>query len=292
VATGPGYVAAEAAHRGATVWGVDVAEAMVARARAEHPGVEFRRADAQALPFEDGAFDLVVSFETIEHVPDARRTLAEFRRVLADEGMLVISTPNKHKYLVENEFHTREYTREEFAALLEAVFPSVQLLLQHNWLASMVGDESLAAEDSGDASRKVDLYKVAGIAPGGELYSVGLCGTSPLEPPGPVAVSAGTDEAQELAVRLTSAETAAETWHREYVAARETAESWHREYDGAKQTAEKWHEEYLTAERLARELQDACDRASAELETVYGSASWRVTEPLRRVMARVRGDRG
>ena len=40
VATGPGYVAAEAARRGATVWGVDVAEAMVARARAEHPGVE------------------------------------------------------------------------------------------------------------------------------------------------------------------------------------------------------------------------------------------------------------
>ena len=53
VATGPGYVAAEAARRGATVAAVDVAEAMVARAAAEHPGIEFTRADAQSLPFED-----------------------------------------------------------------------------------------------------------------------------------------------------------------------------------------------------------------------------------------------
>ena len=52
VATGPGYVAAEATRRGARAWGVDVAEAMVAWAGAEHPGVEFRQADAQALPFE------------------------------------------------------------------------------------------------------------------------------------------------------------------------------------------------------------------------------------------------
>ena len=60
VATGPGWVAAHAAERGASVVGIDVAEAMIARARSAHPGLEFRRADAHDLPFADASFDAVV----------------------------------------------------------------------------------------------------------------------------------------------------------------------------------------------------------------------------------------
>jgi SAM-dependent methyltransferase len=52
IATGPGYVAGEAAARGAEVVGADVAEAMVALARRLHPDIDFRQADAHALPFE------------------------------------------------------------------------------------------------------------------------------------------------------------------------------------------------------------------------------------------------
>jgi SAM-dependent methyltransferase len=92
VATGPGYVAAEAARRGATVWGVDVAEAMVARARAEHPGVEFRLADAQSLPFEDGAFDAVVGNFGLPHFGRPELAVAEGVRVLAPEGRLALTT--------------------------------------------------------------------------------------------------------------------------------------------------------------------------------------------------------
>ena len=92
VATGPGYVAAEAARRGATVCGVDVAEAMVARAGAEHPGVEFRRADAQSLPFEEGAFDSVVGNFGLPHFGRPERAVAEGVRVLAPGGRLALTT--------------------------------------------------------------------------------------------------------------------------------------------------------------------------------------------------------
>jgi len=92
VATGPGYVAAEAARRGATVWGVDVAEAMVARAGAEHPGVEFRQADAQSLPFEDAAFDAVVGNFGLPHFGRPERAVAEGVRVLAPGGRLALTT--------------------------------------------------------------------------------------------------------------------------------------------------------------------------------------------------------
>lgn len=92
VATGPGYVAAEAARRGSTVSGVDVAEAMIARARAEHPGIEFRRADGQSLPFEDAAFDAVVSNLGLPHFGRPELAVAEAVRVLAPGGWLALTT--------------------------------------------------------------------------------------------------------------------------------------------------------------------------------------------------------
>ena len=92
VASGPGYVAAEAARREARAFGVDVAEAMVARARAQHPGIEFRRADAQSLPFEDAAFDAVVGNFGLPHFGRPELAVAEGARVLAPGGRLALST--------------------------------------------------------------------------------------------------------------------------------------------------------------------------------------------------------
>jgi ubiquinone/menaquinone biosynthesis C-methylase UbiE len=92
VASGPGYVAAEAGRRGATVSGVDIAEAMVVRAAIEHPEIEFRRADAQSLPFEDGAFDAVVGNFGLPHFGRPERAVAEGARVLAPGGRLALTT--------------------------------------------------------------------------------------------------------------------------------------------------------------------------------------------------------
>ena len=92
VATGPGYVAAKAARRGATVSGVDVAKAMVARAGAAHPGVDFRQADAQSLPFEDGTFDAVVANFGLPHFGRPEQAVAEGVRVLAPGGRLALTT--------------------------------------------------------------------------------------------------------------------------------------------------------------------------------------------------------
>src|SRR3990172_10242479 len=60
VATGPGYLAAAAVRRGAEVVGVDFSLPMVAAARKRYSEVEFREGDAEALPFPDGVFDVVV----------------------------------------------------------------------------------------------------------------------------------------------------------------------------------------------------------------------------------------
>lgn len=91
VATGPGVAAAAAQARGAAATGVDVSPEMVALARRAHPGIEFRTADAVALPFPDGAFEAVVCNFALGHFPEPEAALAEGARVLAPNGALAMS---------------------------------------------------------------------------------------------------------------------------------------------------------------------------------------------------------
>jgi SAM-dependent methyltransferase len=88
VATGPGYVAAAAARRGGRALGMDFAAAMVAEARRQNPGVEFKEGDAEALPFADGSFDAVVMNFGLLHLGGPERALAEAARVLRPGGRL------------------------------------------------------------------------------------------------------------------------------------------------------------------------------------------------------------
>ncbi len=86
VATGPGYVAAAAAARGAQVVGVDFSTRMVERARQRYPQVEFREGDAEALPFEEGSFDAVVMNFGLLHLGQPEQALREAHRVLRSGG--------------------------------------------------------------------------------------------------------------------------------------------------------------------------------------------------------------
>jgi SAM-dependent methyltransferase len=86
VATGPGYVAAAAAARGARVVGIDFSAPMVARARTDNPAVEFHEGDAEALSFLAGSFDAVVMNFGMLHLARPERAMAEAARVLTPAG--------------------------------------------------------------------------------------------------------------------------------------------------------------------------------------------------------------
>lgn len=132
-ACGEGYGSALLAGVASAVTGVDIDPASIAHARSRYPlpGLKFEIADATTLPFDDGQFDVVVSFETLEHLVEQEKLLAGFARVLRDDGVLIISSPDKQTYGDQagfrNEFHVRELYREELLALLAGHFPHVQL---------------------------------------------------------------------------------------------------------------------------------------------------------------------
>jgi ubiquinone/menaquinone biosynthesis C-methylase UbiE len=98
VGCGPGNVTASLARamgRGGLAVGLDVSEAMLARAvRAEAgPQVGFLRADAQRLPLRDATVDAVVSIAALQHIPDPAAALVEMTRVLRPGGRLAVMVP-------------------------------------------------------------------------------------------------------------------------------------------------------------------------------------------------------
>src|SRR6266498_409452 len=86
VACGPGLISEAAAVRGAQPVGLDVASAMVERARVRCPGLTFVEGDAQRLPFEDASFDAVTMNFGILHLSEPEIAMAEAERVLVPGG--------------------------------------------------------------------------------------------------------------------------------------------------------------------------------------------------------------
>lgn len=133
-ACGVGYGSAELARVARRVVGVDVDESAIAYARSRYGGknVEFRTMDVSSLRFDDAAFDVVVSFETIEHLAGVDAFLREVQRVLRPSGTFVVSTPNAPRttHAPDNPHHLVEYSREDFARLLQENFGTVDLFGQ------------------------------------------------------------------------------------------------------------------------------------------------------------------
>lgn len=180
VASGEGYGSALLALTARDVVGVDSATDAIAHASAtyeDRPNLRFVSADCTLLPFPAATFDLVVSFETIEHITAQKEFLAEVRRVLAPEGLLLLSSPNKAEYTdhrgYANPFHVAELYRDELRTLLDPFFPCTA------WYGQSIGFSSTIAAEEAPATAT------------GELVDAG-------SPASPLPYSAPTAEKQPL----------------------------------------------------------------------------------------------
>jgi len=134
MACGEGYGAAVLAAGAAEVVGVDAnPEAFEhARLRYHAPNLRFERALVEQFD-DDAPYDAIVFLQTIEHVEDPSGLLARFRSLLAPGGVVYVTTPNRLTLAPpgaersDNPWHVREYTPEEFAALIRPEFESVEL---------------------------------------------------------------------------------------------------------------------------------------------------------------------
>jgi SAM-dependent methyltransferase len=128
---GVGYGSAFLAEAARRVVGVDRDQAAIAYARERYGGanVEFRVGDLLDLDLPDQSFDVVCSFETIEHVHDVDAFLRQMVRVLRRGGVFLVSTPQAGRTTEapDNPFHHLELSRGDFETLLRRHFDEVEL---------------------------------------------------------------------------------------------------------------------------------------------------------------------
>src|SRR5688572_6521889 len=172
-ACGEGYGSALLASAGgAHVLGVDVDASVVAHARTRYAGrdgLRFDVGDATALDdLPSASFDLICSFETLEHVDAQARLLDGFARLLAPGGVLLVSTPDKAEYTDRtgeaNPHHVRELYRDEFEALLAARFPARRLFGQKLLFQSAIWSLDAAPAADTQASTHAAGGLVDGLA--------------------------------------------------------------------------------------------------------------------------------
>lgn len=171
LACGVGYGSAFLAKTASRVVGGDVSAEAIAYAdeRYRLPNVEFRVLDAAALPFPAAAFDVVCSFETIEHLPDRDAYLGEVARVLRPRGTYVVSTPRVDVTTDRpaNPFHLVEYAAHDFEQLLGRYFGAVELYGQ--WRPQTRRHRALQRLDVLGLRRRLPVLRRA----------AGLVGTAP-----------------------------------------------------------------------------------------------------------------
>jgi len=186
-ACGEGYGSALLADVAASVVGIDIAPQAIAHAQSRYgsrANLRFQLGDCTALDVPAASFDVVASFETLEHVAAQDRLIAGFARALTAEGILVVSSPDKRTYSdvsgFRNAFHVRELYRDELLALLRPHFPHVRLYGQ-----KLLFQSAIWALDA--PPQRVDAATTTGAERAAQpglaydpLYFIAVCSRQPL----------------------------------------------------------------------------------------------------------------
>ncbi len=172
VACGEGYGSAFLAARATQVCGIDINQNTVSHAQQKYGGqknLNFLQGSAAKLSLPDQSIDVVVSFETIEHLPQALQQpmVEEFARVLTADGILIISSPNRPEYsppgVLPNPYHTHELDREELQTLLSPSFPAQRWWVQRLYFGSVLWQEADEKKDT-DTMLAAEIKNMEGKA--------------------------------------------------------------------------------------------------------------------------------
>jgi len=275
---GTGYGSAELARSAASAIGLDVAVEAVEFARRHFAEPQFVNGSAAAFPFRAGAFDVVVSFEMIEHLREQAGFLAECRRVLAANGLLIVSTPNKLYYAEAragagpNPYHEHEFEFAEFEAAMRAQFAHVVLLVQNRSECFLFYPP--AAWSAGETVAEAGADRVDEAN-----FFIALCSNAPLPEIGSLAylprVTNLLREREQHIEKLQRELAQKEKWLAEVTAERDRTLELMRETEAALEKANQWAEETAAALSTAREriidLQERFAEAQAQAQAAINA---------------------
>jgi ubiquinone/menaquinone biosynthesis C-methylase UbiE len=183
IASGEGYGSNLLAQNAKSVFGVDISEEAVKHAQEKYtsPNLKYLKGNTSEIPLGDHTVDVIISFETLEHHDQHTRMMLECKRVLKENGLLIISSPDKKYYTdlpgYHNPFHVKELYEDEFKKLISDHFKYTTFLNQNYFRASIIlpaeGTEKFESFEGSfeKVSSKgvfIPLYNIA-LATDGEL---------------------------------------------------------------------------------------------------------------------------
>jgi ubiquinone/menaquinone biosynthesis C-methylase UbiE len=303
IACGEGYGSALLAKAAASVVGVDISSEVVSHATERYAALcnlVFRQGSAICIPVDSSSVDLVVSFETIEHLAQQEEMLSELRRVLKPSGVLVISSPNKKMYSDDrnyvNEFHVKELYFDEFDALLGRHFSSRRYFAQRFVTAS-------ALLPRGQTARSFDALLLDGVKLEArtkemdrEMYFVAVCAVSedllpPMKPNLFLDADSDLYSEQQAVMQWASGldKEYSDLQQRHLTLQKEFDErsAWALSLDAARQTAEEnqaaWAQEQARLASRIAQLSTALAHAQQRVSAIESSKSWRLLAKLRKL---------
>jgi 2-polyprenyl-3-methyl-5-hydroxy-6-metoxy-1,4-benzoquinol methylase len=304
--------------------GIDLSEEalVAAQVRAERSGAQLAQGDLQDLEFPDDSFDVVVCFETIEHLESPELGIAELRRVVRPGGTLLISSPNPDVYPSGNEHHLNELRPEELRGIVAKHFPVTRMYLQQAWLGSIIE----AVDPDGSTSEPVEwatrpkIRRAIGPEPDGTTFAVVVGSDAEQAEPSPL-INIGNsfdvkwwedrvaEARQEVEAAENSAASAADAIQEskdaleaklaahERESARSVRELEVREAEALERLRETGsalvdaNQELAQMPMLKHRLAEMYDRTAGlegRVNTLLGSRSWRLTSFLRQLAATLR----
>lgn len=289
IAAGEGYGSAILAQVARSVVGVEIDPAVVDAANTEfvRSNLRYIQGDARAIPLPDASIDVAVSFETFEHFGEHELFLAELRRVLRPNGLLIISTPDRDIYsgpdIPPNPFHVREVNRPEFESALSAHFGNVRIASQRSLVGSFIEGDQEGLPTRHFEARGGDQIE-AGETMARAPYLIAFASEAALpSPPRSLYVYRSDFEMDAQARQLIAQ---AQLQNQQLHAATTTLEA------ELQATLGREAELHRTAKELETQLAAAVaafGSVQQELERLRASLSWRATAPLRSIMTRYPG---
>lgn len=250
IASGSGYGSYIMAGEAKEVIGVDVDEESVKYASRNYKrkNITFKVGDAEKIPIDDASVDVVVTFETVEHIKNYKNFMAEIKRVLKPGGFAIISTPNDLEFPEGNHFHLHEFTHEELKKVLSEYFKHAKFSYQYTWLYTAILNGERAGKEWDE---KLETLNVAPQPKDKAIYFTAIC---------------SDNDIKDLELKELSA----------------ISEHW------SARRQQQHHKEVEALAAHKKEIEELLAKTEDELRRVYGSRGWRVLSVFYRFEGRLR----
>jgi ubiquinone/menaquinone biosynthesis C-methylase UbiE len=180
IACGSGYGTKILASKAKKVYGVDIDEKTIKYAKEKYSttNINYSVGSGTNIPIEDQSVDVVVSYETIEHIEDYKKFLKEIKRVLKPGGVLLLSTPNDAEYGEGNPYHVHEFFYDDLKKLIKKYFKHHKDYFQSLWVYSSILPKELQTTEW---KLNIETISTVPVNPTRCTYFLLACSDNPIE---------------------------------------------------------------------------------------------------------------